>query len=92
MALSKHRGWLGSCILCALCTLILGLTLVWVNIELVDISYKIKDLQNRLQTEKVLQDKLQVEKMNLSSSYRLREKAQELGLKPPESGQIKRID
>lgn len=90
--MGKHRGWLASCILCALCSLILGLALVWVNIELVDLSYKIKDFQNRLQTEKVLQDKLQVEKMNLSSSYRLREKAQELDLRPPKSGQIRKID
>ncbi len=90
--MQRYISWLGACVVCALTTLLLGLAVVWVNIELVDLSYKIKDLQNKIQTERVLQDKLEVERMNLSASHRLREKAQELGLKPPESGQIEKIE
>jgi cell division protein FtsL len=89
---SWNIGWRGSCAICALGTLILGLALVWLNIELVGISYEIRDLQNRLQNERVLQDKLEVERMNLSSSYRLREKAEEMGLRPPKSGEVLKVE
>ncbi|MFO8031925.1 MAG: hypothetical protein R6U22_05225 [Desulfohalobiaceae bacterium] len=85
-------GWTGSCAICALGTFILGLGLVWLNIELVGLSYEIRDLQNRLQKERVLQDKLEVERMNLSSSYRLREKAGEMGLRPPGSGEVIKVE
>jgi len=70
----------------------LGLGLVWVNIELVDISYDIEKLQNSLQKEEELNSKLKVEKMNLMSSSRLRDKASEFGLKPPKSNQIRELN
>lgn len=76
----------------ALGTLCLGLALVWVNIELVDLSYSIKELHRTVQEEKELQSKLEVEKMNLSSSYRLQQKAEEMNLRPPESGEIRTLD
>ncbi|MFP4213083.1 MAG: hypothetical protein ACLFRL_03130 [Desulfohalobiaceae bacterium] len=90
--MKKHLGWAGSCAICALGTLVLGLALVWLNIELVGLSYEIRDLQSRLQKERVLQDKLEVERMNLSSSYRLREKAGEMGLRPPKSGEVVKLE
>jgi len=76
----------------AIGTLSLGLALVWVNIELVDLSYSIKELHKSVQEEKELQAKLEVEAMNLSSSYRLQEKAAEMNLRPPESSEIRSLD
>ena len=69
----------------------LGLGLVWVNIELVDISYDIERLQTSLQKEEELNSKLKVEKMNLMSSYRLREEASEFGLQSPNAKQIRKL-
>lgn len=90
--MSWSMGWKTACAICALGTFILGLALVWLNIELVGLSYEIRDLQSRLQSERVLQDKLEVERMNLSSSYRLREKAREMGLRPPQSGEVVKVE
>lgn len=75
----------------SLSAFLLGLGLVWVNIELVDISYDIEKLQTTLKKEEELNSKLKVEKMNLISSYRLRDKAAEFGLRPPESNQIREL-
>lgn len=75
----------------SLTAFLLGLGLVWVNIELVDISYDIERLQTTLQKEKELNSKLRVEKMNLMSSYRLREKATDFDLNPPKSEQIRTL-
>jgi cell division protein FtsL len=81
-----------SLIAAALGTLCLGLGLVWVNIALVDLSYSIKELHRTVQEEKELHAKLEVERMNLSSSYRLEKKAAEMNLRPPDSGSIRRLD
>lgn len=72
--------------------LILGLTLVWINIKLVDLSYSIKNLQNELEEEKSLHSKLMVEKMNLTSSYHLQKKARKFNLQPPEPYQVRQLD
>jgi len=76
----------------SLSAFLLGLGLVWVNIELVDISYDIEKLQNSLKKEEELNSKLKVEKMNLMSSSRLRDKASEFGLKPPKANQIRKLN
>lgn len=76
---------------CALCALCLGFCIVWVNIELVNISYQIEKLQTKIKKEEELNAKLKVEKMNLSSSYILREKASRLDLKPPQPSQIRKL-
>ncbi len=86
---AKRRLWLW--IVGGLSTLVLCLCLVWVNIELVNLSYDIKSLQQKLDTEKALRSKLQVEKMNLTSNYRLREFAARFELEPPQSDQIRKL-
>jgi cell division protein FtsL len=69
--------------------LIFGISLVWVNLELVDLSYSIKEMHDVLESEQKLKSKLEVEHMNLISSYQMREKAAALDLHPPASGQIR---
>ena len=87
---STHHVWW--CLGIGLITMFLGLSLVWVNIELVDLSYSIKKLQATLQEQKDLKAKLELESVNLMSSYRLREKAEEFGLEPPKADQIRHMN
>jgi cell division protein FtsL len=87
---TTHHVWW--CLGIGLTTLLLGLSLVWVNIELVDLSYSIKKMQATLQEEKNLKAKLELECVNLMSSYRLREKAEEFGLQPPKASQIRKMN
>lgn len=75
-----------------LSTFFLGLALVWVNIELVELSYNIKNLQSEVAEAESLNSKLQIEKMNLSSTYRLKEKAHLFELKVPEADQVRKLD
>ena len=66
-----------------------GLFLVWINLELVDLSYSIKEVHDLLQSEEELKAKLEVEHMNLLSSYQLREEAAHMDLHPPQAGQVR---
>ena len=75
-----------------LSALTLGLCLVWINLELVSLSYSIREVHGRLEHRKELKAKLQVEHMNVLSSSRLREKAAEMGLHPPRSGQVRSLE
>lgn len=69
----------------------LSLGLVWLNVQIVNISYDIKKLKSELQSEKTLNAKLEVERMHLLSDYRLQEMASRLGLRPPQKEQIRRL-
>lgn len=69
--------------------LALGVCLVWINVELVGLSYSIKEVHDLLEGEKELKSKLQVEHMNLLSSYQLRKEAGHMDLQPPQKGQVR---
>ncbi len=81
------NGW--SLCIVGVTTLILSLGVVWVNIELVQLSYSIKELHSEISKERELKNKLEVEKMNLMSSYRLRQKAELFDLERPSAEQIR---
>lgn len=87
---TTHHVWW--CLGIGLTTLLLGLSLVWVNIELVDLSYSIKKLQATLQEQKNLKAKLELESVNLMSSYRLRTQAERFGLEQPKTDQIRSMN
>ncbi|HDQ41482.1 MAG TPA: hypothetical protein ENN39_10710 [Desulfonatronum sp.] len=72
-----------------LCTLGLALSVVWINIERMDLAYELKQLQTELERKTDLQAKLEVERMNLLSSARLRSLAEEAGLRQAGPGQIR---
>ena len=69
----------------------LSVVLVWLNVQMINLSYDITQLKSRLQSEKALNAKLQVERMHLFSDYRLEEIASQLDLRPPEKEQIRRM-
>jgi len=78
-----------ACFSLGVSALALGVCLVWLNLQLVDLSYSIKKMHDVLEGEQKLKSKLVVEHMNLMSSYQLQEKAADMGLRPPESGQVR---
>lgn len=78
-----------ACLGLGVSALALGICLVWINLELVGVSYRIKEVHDLLEGEKELKSKLQVEHMNLLSSYQLRKKAVQMDLHPPREGQIR---
>ena len=85
----RSTGWYWATSLLGICGLVLGLAVVWVNIERLDLAYELKQLQTELERKNDLQAKLEVERMNLLSSSRLRALAEENGLRQAEPGRIR---
>lgn len=71
--------------------LVLGLVVVWINIEQVDMAYKLKKMGTELDQAESLTAKLEVKRDNLISPYRLSKQAEEMGMRPPESGQQRKL-
>lgn len=69
----------------------LALSVVWINIERMDLAYKLKQLQTELERKTDLHAKFEVERMNLLSSARLRALADEVGLLQAGPGQIRTL-
>lgn len=81
-----------TCLGLGVTALVLGICLVWINLELVDLSYSIKEVHDVLESEQELKAKLEVEHMNLLSFYQLQKKAAQMGLHPPQGGQVRIMD
>lgn len=71
--------------------LIFGLVSVWLNIGRMDMAYDIRNMEKELDRRRTVTAKLEVERNNLLSPYRLGELAKELGLVVPKPGQIRRV-
>ncbi len=78
-------------IVTGLITLSLGLSVVWMNIERVELAYGLKRLQTKYNEAEALASKLRLERDNLRSPYRLRKLAEQYGLHPAKPGQIRKI-
>ncbi|MBG0775067.1 MAG: hypothetical protein H0S85_01360 [Desulfovibrionaceae bacterium] len=87
----ENSGFILGSILAVAASLVLGLTLVWLNIERMDMAYGLKQLQTEIDKGEALSAKLGVERDNLMSPYRLRRKAEEYGLAPAGQGQVRRM-
>ena len=86
------RVWIFVLVLSVIFNVVLGLGLVWSNIQQVDIAYRLKKLQDSLAERQTHSRKLGLERDNLLSPYRLNKKAEELGMRPASATQIRRID
>lgn len=86
-----RQYWVLGCLAGMVSALGLCLALVWVNIELVDVSYDLKRLQNSLQENQDLNAKLEVEYNHLLAPARLQTLAQEHGLQPAEQETVRRL-
>lgn len=84
-------GWLLAIILSVLSSLVIGLSLVWLNIERMDMAYNQRRMQGELEDRRSLKAKLEVERDRLLSPYELGRKAQALGMRDAKPGQIRRI-
>ncbi len=89
--MQKYGGWILGMALSLISAMVLGLTLVWVNIERVDMAYGLKKLQVELDGKQSHASKLATERDKLLSPYRLRELAEGLEMRPAMPGQIRRI-
>ena len=72
--------------------MVMGLVLVWSNIERMDTTYFINIQQNTVRERRALRAKLEVERERLLSPYELRRKADEFGMREPKPGQIRRME
>ncbi len=86
------RGWLLALVLGLLSCMVMGLVLVWSNIERMDTTYFINIQQNTVRERRALRAKLEVERERLLSPYELRRKADEFGMREPKPGQIRRME
>jgi cell division protein FtsL len=86
--MSRFAAWVG---ITSLTAMGLGLALVWCNIERLDMAYEIKRLEGAVDMGRELNAKLEVERDNLLSPYRLTSKARELGLRPAGQGEIRKL-
>ena len=66
-----------------LACMVMGLVLVWSNIERMDTTYFINIAQNELRERRALRAKLEVERERLLSPYELRRRAEEFGMREP---------
>lgn len=71
--------------------LLLGLVSVWLNIGRMEMAYDIRKMEKELDRRNTVSVKLEVERNNLLSPYRLGKLAEELGLVVPEPGQIRQV-
>lgn len=85
------KGWLLMLALGLLSCMVMGLILVWSNIERMDTTYFINKQQLTLRERQSLKAKLEVERERLLSPYELRRKAKEFGMHEPKPGQIRRM-
>ncbi|WP_165065115.1 hypothetical protein [Desulfovibrio sp. ZJ200] len=86
------RGWLLVLALGLMACMVMGLVLVWSNIERMDTTYFINIAQNELRERRDLRAKLQVERERLLSPYELRRRAEEFGMREPRPGQVRRME
>ena len=86
------RGWLLALALGLLACMVMGLVLVWSNIERMDTTYFINIAQNELRERRALRAKLEVERERLLSPYELRRRAEEFGMREPTPGQVRRME
>jgi len=92
---SKGRGstgWLVFIIFGTLSCLVMGLVMVWSNIERMDINYFINQLQASVRERQEHKAKLETERAFLLSPNELRRKALALGMRQPSPGQVRRMD
>lgn len=83
------KGWALSFFWVICAALVLGLGSVWLNIERMDLAYDINRLEKDLAGRTALVSKLELERNNLLSPYRLKRLAAMYGLQPVGPGQMR---
>jgi cell division protein FtsL len=87
--MSALRGTLLSYFFAIGGVLLLSLSSVWLNIERMDLAYDLNKLEKELSNRTALASKLELERNNLISPYRLKRLAATYGLGPVGPGQMR---
>jgi cell division protein FtsL len=87
--MSRMRGFVLIFFCAIVTTLVLGLSSVWLNIERMDLAYDLNKLEKELADRTTLVSKLELERNNLFSPYRLKRLAVVYGLVPVGTGQMR---
>ena len=69
--------------------LLLSLSSVWLNIERMDLAYDLNKMEKEVSNRTALASKLELERNNLISPYRLKRLAATYGLGPVGPGQMR---
>lgn len=85
-----NRRWMLLTGLGGLLTIMLGMSLVWLNIERMDLAYDLKRLNSQAKELDDHAAKLRVERDNLLAPYRIKKLAENYGLHVPKAGQVRR--
>ncbi len=83
------KGWALSFLWTVCAALVLSLGSVWLNIERMDLAYDVNKLEKELAGRTALVSKLELERNNLLSPYRLKRLAAMYGLQPVGPGQMR---
>lgn len=87
--MSRLHGWVLAFFCAIVGALVLGLSSVWLNIERMDLAYDLNKLEKELAARSALAAKLELERNNLISPYRLKRLASSYGLVPVGPGQMR---
>jgi len=87
--MSRMRGFVLAFVCAIAGSLVLGLSSVWLNIERMDLAYDLNKLEKELAARTSLASKLELERNNLISPYRLKRLASMYGLVPVGPGQMR---
>ena len=87
--MSRLRGAVLAFFCAIVGALLLGLSSVWLNIERMDLAYDLNKLEKELGARTSLASKLELERNNLISPYRLKRLATVYGLVPVGPGQMR---
>ncbi len=71
--------------------LVLSFVVVWVNIKIIDLSYRLENLRKELKTQKEIKEKLTVELSHITSKRHLLELAKRYKLKVPDPSRVRII-
>ena len=85
-------GWLVFIVFGVLSSLVMGLIMVWSNIERMDINYFINQLQASVRERREHKAKLETEREFLLSPNELGRRAAALGMRQPSPGQVRRMN
>jgi len=85
-------GWLVFILFGVLSSLLMGLVMVWFNIERMDTNYFINQLQASVRERQEHKAKLETEREFLLSPNELGRKAADLGMRQPSPGQVRRMN
>ncbi len=69
----------------------LSVVVVWINIKVINLSYRLQDLKKELKTQKEIKEKLTVELSHLTSKKHLLELAKRYKLKVPDVNKVRTI-